>query len=167
FEETSFKPLTGSGPYVIGKVDPGRSLALVRNPDYWGRDIPVNRGFWNFDEVRYDFYRDPNTHHEAFKRNLFDIRKETDPARWKQGYDFPALREGRVLQETFTSNLPKPSFYFVFNTRRQVLQDVRVPEAIALLFDFEWTNQNIFFGLYRRSASYFQGSELSALGRPA
>jgi peptide/nickel transport system substrate-binding protein len=167
FEETSFKPLIGSGPYVIGKVDPGRSLTLVRNPNYWGRDLPVNRGFWNFDEVKYDFYRDANAHHEAFKRGLFDVRKETDPARWTQGYDFPALRDGLVVKETLTSNLPKPSFYFVFNTRRRMFADVRVREAIAMLFDFEWTNRNIFFGLYRRTASYFQGSELSALGRPA
>ena len=131
------------------------------------RDLGVNRGFWNFDEIRYDFYRDPNALHEAFKRGLFDVRKETDPARWEQGYDFPALRDGQVIKETLTSELPKPSFYFVFNTRRAVFADVRVREAIGMLFDFEWTNKNIFFGLYRRTASYFEGSELSAHGRPA
>jgi peptide/nickel transport system substrate-binding protein len=167
FEETTVRPMIGSGPYVIGKVDPGRSLTLVRNPNYWGRDLGVNRGFWNFDEIRYDFYRDPNALHEAFKRNLFDARKETDPARWEQGYDFPALRDGQVVKETLSSDLPKPSFYFVFNTRRAVFADVRVREAIATLFDFEWTNKNIFFGLYRRTASYFEGSELSAHGRAA
>lgn len=167
FEETTVKPMLGSGPYVISKVDPGRTLTLARNPNYWGRDLGVNRGFWNFDEIRYDFYRDPNALHEAFKRNLFDARKETDPARWEQGYDFPALREGQVVKETLTSELPKPSFYFVFNTRRAVFKDVRVREAIATLFDFEWTNKNIFFGLYRRTTSYFEGSELSAHGRPA
>ena len=167
FEETTVRPMIGSGPYVIGKVDPGRSLTLMRNPNYWARDLGVNRGFWNFDEIRYDFYRDPNALHEAFKRGLFDARKETDPARWEQGYDFPALREGLVIKETMTSELPKPSFYFVFNTRRGVFADVRVREAIGMLFDFEWTNKNIFFGLYRRTASYFEGSELSAYGRPA
>jgi peptide/nickel transport system substrate-binding protein len=167
FEDTTFKPMIGSGPYVIAKVDVGRSLTLVRSPNYWGRDLAVNRGFWNFDEVKYDFYRDPNSHHEAFKRGLFDVRKETDPARWQTGYDFPALRDGQVVKETLVSSLPKPSFYFVFNTRRAPLADVRVREAIAMLFDFEWTNKNIFFGLYRRTGSYFQGSELSALGRPA
>ena len=159
--------MIGSGPYVISKVDPGRSLTLARNPNYWGRDLGVNRGFWNFDEIRYDFYRDPNALLEAFKRNLFDVRKETDPARWEQGYDFPALRDGQVIKETLTSDWPKPSFYFVFNTRRSVFADVRVREAIATLFDFEWTNKNIFFGLYRRTAGYFDGSELSAHGRPA
>ena len=167
FEETTLKPMIGSGPYLIGKVDPGRSLTFVRNPNYWGRDLGVNRGFWNFDEIRYDFYRDPNALQEAFKRNLFDVRKETDPARWEQGYDFPALRDGQVVKETLTSELPKPSFYFVFNTRRGVFADVRVREAIATLFDFEWTNKNIFFGLYRRTAGYFDGSELSAHRRPA
>ncbi|MPZ38733.1 MAG: ABC transporter substrate-binding protein [Rhizobiales bacterium] len=167
FEETTIKPMIGSGPYLIGKVDPGRSLTLVRNPNYWGRDLAVNRGFWNFDEIRYDFYRDPNALHEAFKRGLIDVRKETDPARWMQGYDFPAMRDGQVVKETFSSDLPKPSFYFVFNTRRAVFADVRVREAIATLFDFEWTNKNIFFGLYRRTASYFEDSELSAHGRPA
>jgi peptide/nickel transport system substrate-binding protein len=167
FEDTTVRPMIGSGPYTIGKVDPGRTLTLVRNPNYWGRDLGVNRGFWNFDEIRYDFYRDANALHEAFKRGLFDARKETDPARWEQGYDFPALREKLVVKETMTSELPKPSFYFVFNTRRGVFADVRVREAIGMLFDFEWTNKNIFFGLYRRTASYFEGSELSAYKRPA
>lgn len=167
FEDTTVKPMIGSGPYTIARVDPGRTLTLVRNPNYWGRDLGVNRGFWNFDEIRYDFYRDPNSLHEAFKRNLFDARKETDPARWEQGYDFPALRDGQVIKETLTSDLPKPSFYFVFNTRRRAFADVRVREAIATLFDFEWINKNIFFGLYRRTASYFEGSELSAHRRPA
>jgi peptide/nickel transport system substrate-binding protein len=167
FEETTLRPIIGSGPYVISKVDPGRSLTLTRDPNYWGRDLAVNRGFWNFDEIRYDFYRDPNALHEAFKRNLFDARKETDPARWEQGYDFPALRSGQVVKETLTSELPKPSFYFVFNTRRAIFADVRVREAIATLFDFEWINKNIFFGLYRRTSSYFEGSELSAHGRAA
>jgi peptide/nickel transport system substrate-binding protein len=167
FEETSMAPLLGSGPYLAGKVDPGKSITLTRNPDYWGRDLAVNRGFWNFDEVRFDYYRDANSYHEAFKKGLFDIRKEDDPGRWTTAYDFPALRDGRVLKETFTSGLPKPSLNFVFNTRRAAFADIRVREALALLFDFEWVNRSIFFGLYHRSTSFFEGSELSALGRPA
>jgi peptide/nickel transport system substrate-binding protein len=167
FEETSFAPPLGSGPYVVAKVDPGRSVTLKRDPNYWGRNLAVNRGLWNFDEIRFDYYRDPNTHHEAFKRGLFDVRTETDPARWQTGYDFPASRNGLVVKDVVPSGLPKPSFYFVFNTRRAIFADVRVREAIATLFDFEWLNRNIFFGLYRRTASYFQGSELSAFGRPA
>lgn len=167
FEEPTYTPFVGSGPYVISKVDPGKSVTLTRNKDYWGRDLAVNRGFWNFDEIRYDYYRDSNSHHEAFKRGLFDVRAENDPARWQSGYDFPGLREGRVVKETFSSGLPKPSFHFVFNTRRPIFSDVRVREALALLFDFEWANRNLFFGLYRRGAGFFDGSELSSLGKPA
>src|SRR5262249_476875 len=167
FEETSMAPLSGSGPYVVGKVDPGKSVTLTRNPDYWGRDLAVNRGFWNFDELRFDCYRDANSYHEAFKAGLFEARKEDDPGRWQTAYDFPALREGRVVKESFTSGLPKPSVNFVFNTRRAIFADARVREAIALLFDFEWVNRSIFHGLYRRGGSYFEGSELSARGRPA
>jgi peptide/nickel transport system substrate-binding protein len=167
FEETSMTSLLGSGPYRVGQVDPGKSITLMRNPDYWGRDLGVNRGFWNFDEVRFDYYRDANSYQEAFKKGLFEVRKEDDPGRWTTGYEFPAARDGRVLKETFTSGLPKPSLNFVFNTRRQVFSNVRVREALALLFDFEWVNRSIFFGLYRRNASFFEGSELSARGRPA
>src|SRR6185295_8304471 len=167
FEETSMAPLLGSGPYVLGKVDAGKSLTLTRNPDYWGRNLAVNRGSWNFDEIRVDYYRDQNSFHEAFKKGLFDLRKEDDPGRWQTGYDFPALREGRVVKETFSSGLPKPSFNFVFNTRRPIFADSRVREALGLLFDFEWTNRNLFFGLYRRAASFFEDSELSAYHRAA
>jgi peptide/nickel transport system substrate-binding protein len=167
FEEPTYTPLVGSGPYIISKVEAGKSVTLTRNKDYWGRDLAVNRGFWNFDEIRYDYYRDSNAHHEAFRRGLFDVRTENDPARWQAAYDFPALREGRVVKEAFSSGLPKPSFHFVFNTRRAIFADVRVREALALLFDFEWANRNLFFGLYRRAAGFFDGSELSSLGKPA
>ena len=167
FEDTSMTPLVGSGPYRVSQVDAGKSITLARNAEYWGRDRAVNRGFWNFDEVRFDYYRDANAYHEAFKKGLFDVRKEDDPGRWTTGYDFPAFRDGRVIKETFTSGLPKPSLNFVFNTRRPVFADSRVREALALLFDFEWVNRSIFFGLYRRGASFFEGSELSARGRPA
>jgi peptide/nickel transport system substrate-binding protein len=167
FEETSMTPLLGSGPYRISHVDAGKSITLARNPDYWGRDLGVNRGFWNFDEVRVDYYRDANSYQEAFKKGLFDVRKEDDPARWTSGYDFPGVRDGRVLKEAFTSALPKPSINFVFNTRRAVFADIRVREALAVLFDFEWVNRSIFFGLYRRGGSFFEDSELSARTRPA
>jgi peptide/nickel transport system substrate-binding protein len=167
FEESSMTPPLGSGPYLVGRVDPGKSVTLMRNPDYWGRDLGVNRGFWNFDEVRIEYYRDAVSHHEAFKKGLFDLRREEDPGRWQTGYDFPALRDGRVIKEAFTSALPKATFAFAFNTRRAIFADIRVREAIALLFDFEWVNHSIFFDLYRRNAGYFDGSELSASGRPA
>jgi len=167
FEQTSFAAPIGSGPYLVGQVEPGKTLTLKRNPDYWGRDLPINRGFWNFDEIRFDYYRDANSYHEAFQRGLFDVRSETDPARWQKAYDFPAVRDGRVVKETFSTGLPKASLFFVFNTRRPIFADERVREAVSLLFDFEWLNHNLFFDLYRRTASYFEGSELSAHGRPA
>ena len=167
FEETSFQAPLGSGPYLIGEVDPGKSVTFKRSPSYWGRDLPINRGFWNFDEIRFDFYREANSHLEAFKRGLYDLRVEHDPTRWQTAYDFPAQREGRVIKELIPTGLPKASSFFVFNTRRAIFSDVRVREAIALLFDFEWINNNYFFGLYQRTASYFAGSELSSHRRPA
>jgi len=167
FEDSSLAPPVGSGPYIVGKVEPGKSVTLTRNPDYWGRELPINRGFWNFDEIRFDYYRDANSYHEAFKKGLFDLRTETDPGRWQTAYDFPAARDGRVVKEALGSGLPKASSFYVFNTRRAVFADIRVREAIALLFDFEWINHNLYFDLYQRSGSYFEGSELSARGRAA
>jgi peptide/nickel transport system substrate-binding protein len=167
FEETSFDPPLGSGPYVVSEVRPGHSLTLRRNPAYWGRELAINRGFWNFDEIRFDYYRDDNAYFEAFKKGLYDVRAEHDPGRWQTGYDFPALRAGRVVKEAFPTGLPKGLTGFVFNTRRPIFADIRVREAIALLFDFQWVNHNFFFDLYRRTASFFEGSELSSVGRPA
>jgi peptide/nickel transport system substrate-binding protein len=140
---------------------------LTRNPDYWGHDLPVNRGLWNFDEIRLDFYREANGQFEAFKRGLYDFRVENEPLRWHDGYDFPAARDGEVIRDTIKTGLPQPSEFLVFNTRRPVFSDIRVRQALTLLFDFEWINRNYFFGLYGRSASFFAGSELSAYARAA
>jgi peptide/nickel transport system substrate-binding protein len=167
FEETSFQAPLGTGPYVVGSVDPGKSVVLKRNPNYWGRDLPINRGLWNFDEIRFDYYREANSHLEAFKRDLYDLRNEHDPGRWQTGYDFAAVRDGRVLKEALPTGVPKASSYYVFNTRRPIFSDIRVREAISLLFDFEWINHAYFFDLYRRSASFFDDSELSSHGRAA
>jgi peptide/nickel transport system substrate-binding protein len=167
FEETSFQPMLGSGPYVVSEVQPGQSVTVRRNPDYWGRDLGVNRGLWNFDEIRFDYYRDANAHFEAFKKGLYDLRVETESMRWAAGYDFPALRDGRVVRESLTTGLPRPSFFFVFNTRQPIFKDIRLREAISLLYDFSWINKNLFFDLYAPLTSYFEGSELSSHGRPA
>lgn len=167
FEETSLTPLVGSGPYLITSVKPGASVTFTRNPNYWGRDLPINRGLFNFDEIRFDYYREANGNFEAFKRGLYDYRLETEPLRWHDGYNFPAARNGEVIRETLKTGLPKVSEYLVFNTRRPVFSDIRVRRALMLLFDFEWINRNYFFGLYTRSGGYFPGSELSAYGRPA
>lgn len=167
FEETSMTAPVGSGPYRVSAVRPGASVTLTRNPDYWGRDLPANRGLWNFDEIRLDFYREANGQFEAFKRGLYDFRVETEPLRWHEGYDFPAARNGELIREAIKTGMPRPSEFFVFNTRRPVFSDIRVRRALTLLFDFEWINRNYFFGLYSRSPSYFAGSELSAAGKPA
>lgn len=167
FENTTLAKPIGSGPYVVATVDVGKSVTFKRDPNYWGRDLPINRGLWNFDEVRFDFYRDGNAYFEAFKTGLYDVHSESDPARWESGYDFPAVRDGRVVKESFPTGLPKFSSDFVFNTRRPIFADVRVRQAIALLFDFEWVNRNFFYNLYKRSTSFFDDSELSAYHRPA
>src|SRR5438552_2690297 len=167
FEETTMTGPIGSGPYRVTAVKPGASVTLTRNLDYWGRDLPVNRGLWNFDEIRLDFYRESNGLFEAFKRGLYDFRVETEPLRWHDGYDFPAVRNGEVIRDTIKTGMPQPSEFLVFNTRRPVFSDIRVRQALTLLFDFEWINRNYFFGLYARQAGFFAGSELSAYGRPA
>ncbi len=167
FEETSMTAPLGSGPYRVTSVKPGTSVTLTRNPDYWGKDRPANRGLWNFDEVRVDYYREANGAFEAFKRGLYDFRVENEPLRWHEGYNFPAARNGDVIRDEIRTGTPQPSEFLVFNTRRPVFADIRVRQALALLFDFEWINRNYFFGLYGRSPSFFAGSELSAAARPA
>jgi peptide/nickel transport system substrate-binding protein len=167
FEDTTLAKPIGSGPYTVADIETGKSVTLKRDPNYWGRDLPINRGLWNFNELRFDYYRDANTYFEGFKTGLYDVRAEQDPTRWSTGYDFPAVRDGRVVKEAFTNGLPKPASNFVFNTRRPIFADLRVRQALVLLFDAEWVNRNFFFDLYRRSASYFDDSELSAFHRPA
>ena len=167
FEETTMTPPIGSGPYRVSAVKPGASVTLTRNPDYWGLNLPVNRGLWNFDEIRLDFYREANGQFEAFKRGLYDFRVENEPLRWQNGYDFPAARNGEVIRDTIKTGMPQPSEFLVFNTRRPMFSDIRVRQALTLLFDFEWINRNYFFGLYTRAAGFFAGSELSAYGRAA
>ncbi len=167
FGETSFKPALGSGPYTVSEVRPGESLTLKRRKDFWAEDHPLTRGLFNADEIRYDFYRDSNALFEAFKAGLYDVRIEGDPTRWMTGYDFPALRDGRVQRETLHFETPKGMTGLVFNTRRPAFSDIRVREALGLLFDFEWVNRNLFHGVYRRAGSFFSDSELSALGIPA
>jgi peptide/nickel transport system substrate-binding protein len=142
-------------------------VIFKRNPDYWGRDLPTNRGRFNFDEIAYEYYRDENARFEAFKKGLLDLRAESDPGRWARDYDFPAVKDGRVLKATFKTGIPSGMTGLVFNTRKDVFADHRVREALTLMLDFEWLNQNLYHGLYERTQSYFHGSELSAFGRPA
>ena len=167
FEDTTLAKPIGSGPYVVAEVDIGKRVTFKRDPNYWGRGLPINRGLWNFAELRFDYYRDANAYFEAFKTGNYDVRSELDPTRWRTGYDIPAVRDGRIVKESFANGLPKLSSAFVFNTRRPIFSDIRVRQAISLLFDAEWVNHNFFFDLYRRSTSFFDDSELSAYHRPA
>lgn len=166
FGNTSLTAPIGSGPYVLSEVRPGERVVLTRRADYWGEDLPITRGLYNFQEIRYDFYRDANSLFEAFKAGLYDFRLEGDASRWATGYDFPAVREGRVVRETLPIRSPKGMSGFVFNTRRAPFEDVRVREALGYLFDFGWVNRNLYSGLLTRSDSYFAGSDLSSAGRP-
>ena len=159
--------MVGSGPYRISEVKVGDSVTLKRDPDYWGRDLPVNRGLYNFDEIRIDYFRDANTWFEAFKRQLYDIRIETDPGRWTNQYDFPSAKTGHLVREEIFNAEPRPTIALVFNTRRPIFSDQRVRMALTELFDFEWLNAKLFFNAYKRTGSFFEASELSALGRPA
>jgi len=167
FEQTTLEPPVGSGPYVVSEVDPGSRITYKRDPDYWGRDLPVNRGRYNFGEIQYDFYRDANAMFEAFKKGVSLFMTESNPGEWAREYNFPAVREGKVLRKEFDLELPAGMNALVFNTRREVFTDERVRRALIELFDFEWMNANLFHGLYERSQSYFARSELSAHGRPA
>jgi microcin C transport system substrate-binding protein len=166
FDRTTLTPPLGSGPYRVRQVDPGRSIVYERVPDYWGRDIPVNRGRHNFDEVRYEYYRDADIALEAFKAGQFDIRIENTAKNWATGYTGPAIDAGMIKLEEFADESGDGMQGFVFNTRRWFFQDPKVRRALAFAFDFEWTNQNLFYGQYKRTHSYFSGSELAASELP-
>ena len=167
FAATTLAPITGSGPYRIAGIKAGESIVYAKNPDYWGKDLALTKGLWNFAEVRFDYYRDANSTFEAFKSGLADIRTEGDPTRWATGYDFPAVKEGKVTREKIEQKSPAPASGFAFNTRRKIFADARVREALVMAFDFEWANANLFSGAYKRTHGYYSGSELSSRGRPA
>lgn len=167
FPNTTLTPPIGSGPYIITEVKPGERIVLTKRRDYWGEALPISQGLYNFDEIRYDFYRDANSLFEAFKAGLYDFRIEGDPGRWATGYEIPAVREGRIIRESVPIRLPKGMNGFVYNTRRAIFSDPKVREALGYLFDFDWVNRNLFFGLLTRSDSYFAGSDLASTGRAA
>ena len=164
FDESTVAPLVGSGPYVFGDIKPGEMISYKKNPDYWGKNLAYNRGLWNFDTFRFDYYKDANAAFEAFKKGDADVRSEGDPTRWSTGYKFDAANEGKVLLEEIPTKTPAPASGFAFNTRRKIFEDVRVREALGMAFDFEWANANLFGGAYKRTYGYFSGSELSSLG---
>ncbi len=166
FAASTLEPPLGSGPYRVRDVQPGRSISYERVPDYWGADLPVNVGQNNFDEMRFEYFRDMTIALEAFKADQFDFRSENSAKRWATGYDFPAVRRGDVVLEEFRTKNAEPMQGFVFNLRRPKFQDPRVRQAFNYAFDFEWLNANIFYDQYKRTGSYFENSELAATGLP-
>ena len=156
----------GSGPYQVAEVQPGRSIRYQRVKDWWGKDLPVNRGFYNFDAIQYDYYRDNTVALEALKAGQFDYWLETSAKNWATAYNVPAVHSGALIKEEIANHNPAGMQGFVFNIRRPLFQDRRVREALGLLFDFEWTNRQLFNGAYTRTHSYFDNSELAARGLP-
>ncbi len=167
FEKTSFVPPIGSGPYLVDQVKPGASITFKRDPNYWGAKLPVNRGLYNFDEIRFDYYRDAGSLFEAFKAGAIDLLSDDDPTRWTEGYDIPAVRDGGIVKEEFPLGVPAGMSALVFNTRRPLFADARVRQALIKLFDFEWINRTLYHSQYARTESYFARSELSSHGCPA
>jgi peptide/nickel transport system substrate-binding protein len=167
FEDQTLAPPVASGPYKVVEVEPGQRLVLRRDPNYWARDLPSSRGMYNFDEIRIDYFRDATAMFEAFKAGLYDFRVEDDATRWLNGYDFPAAKDGRIVKESLPIGLPKGMSGFAFNTRLPIFSDPRTREGLAAMFDFEWIDANLYGGLYKRSRSFWDDSDLSSAGRPA
>lgn len=165
-DESRMEISPGSGPYMVGEVDPGRSITYTRNPDYWGRDLPIMRGRANFDEIRVEYFGDSASAFEAFTAGVFTFRRENSSINWATRYDFPALDEGWVVRETLSNGLIPGALGFVFNLRNPELQDPRVREALGLMFNFTWTNNTLQYGLFEQRESFWQGSELAASGVP-
>ncbi|HCN44808.1 MAG TPA: ABC transporter substrate-binding protein [Pseudomonas sp.] len=166
FKATTFEPPLGSGPYRISEVQPGRRLVFERVKDWWGKDLPVNRGKYNFDRVEYEFYRDSDVAFEAFKAGEFDIYIEHQAKNWANGYNFPAVRRGQVIQAQIKHQIPTQTQGLFMNSRRAAFSDRRVRQALGLMLDFEWTNRTLFSDAYRRASSFYPNSEFSAEGLP-
>ncbi|MGA9540739.1 MAG: extracellular solute-binding protein [Methyloceanibacter sp.] len=167
FDETTLEPPLGSGPYLVDDFRQGRNITYKRNLDYWAKGLPVNKGRWNLDTIRFEYFRDRTAGMEAFKAGTYDLREEFTSKVWATEYDFPAVRDGRVKKETLPDLTPSGTQGFFINTRRDKFKDKRVRKALGLAFDFEWTNRNMFFNLYDRTQSYFENSPMKAEGEPS
>jgi len=167
FDQTTLDPPLGSGPYLISDYKQGAFVTYKRRDDYWAKDLPVNRGRFNFDELRFEYYRDRTAALESFKAGAFDLREEFTARDWATGYDIPAVKQGRMLLLTLPDESPSGAQGFFLNMRRPKLADLRVRLALDYAFDFEWTNKNIFYDLYTRTESFFENSDLKASGKPS
>lgn len=166
FGETSLEPPLGSGPYKIGTVQAGRSIEYVRDPNWWGKDLPFFKGFNNFDKIQYDYYRDSNVELEAFLSGEYDVKIENTAKLWATAYDTQAVKDGRIIKEEIANTSPAGMQGFVYNIRRPVFADKTVRQALAYAFDFEWSNKQFAYGTYTRTDSYFDNSELASTGLP-
>jgi microcin C transport system substrate-binding protein len=166
FAKSSLDEPLGSGPYKIKGYRTGEHVTYGRRADYWAKDLPVNRGRYNFDDVRFDYFRERTSGLEALKSGVIDLREEYTSRDWATAYDFPALKDGRVKKTVLPDDTPSGAQGYFFNLRRTKFQDIRVRRAFNLAFDFEWTNKNLFYGSYERTASFFEASPLKAEGLP-
>ncbi len=164
--KTTLDAPLGSGPYKVKSVEPGRRVVYERVRDYWAKDLPMNAGLYNFDTITYSYYRDDDIALEAFKAGDYNLRHEYNISKWKTGYDFKALAEKRVVKKEFIHHRPEWLRAMIFNTRREQFSDMRVREALGLMFNFDWINNNMFFGSFKRIDSVFSNSELAARGKP-
>ena len=167
FEKISLTPLMGSGPYKLGRVEAGRSVSYVRDPNYWGRDLMVNRGRYNFDKIKFVYYQSDEIAFEGFKSGQYRFRPENKASNWATGYNFPAVTAGMIDKEAISSQNPVPMQGLIMNMRRPLFQDIRVRQALSAAYDFEWMNKTLFHDQYERLQSFFHGSELAALGTPS
>lgn len=166
FDQSSLEPPLGSGPYKVSTIDAGRSITYERAENWWGKDLPFFNGMYNFDTIKYDYYRDANVALEAFFAGEYDVKLENTAKLWVQSYDAPPVKDGRIIKEEIENKRPAGMQGFIYNIRRDVFQDAKVREALAYAFDFEWSNKQFAFGEYTRTNSYFDNSELASSGLP-
>jgi microcin C transport system substrate-binding protein len=167
FNQTSFDPPVYSGPYKVAKIDGGKSITLQRDRNYWGKDLPANRGRYNFDTIRTDYYRDFSVAIEALKAGAFDWWSENSAKNWATAYDTPAVQQGQLVKQAIPSEMPTGLQGFVYNIRKPIFGDRRVREALAYAYDFEWGNRTLSYGLFTRTRSYFSNSPMEATGLPS
>ncbi|MGE8558349.1 MAG: extracellular solute-binding protein [Acinetobacter sp.] len=167
FTRVTMQPILGSGPYLIDRIDAGRSISYKRNPNYWGKDLAVNKGRYNFDRLKYVYYRNLDIAFEGFKSGQYTLHEEFTARKWVTEYRFPAVQAGMVVKYRFQHQNPIPTQSFVFNSRRAPFQDIKFRQAITYAYDFEWQNKALFYGQYLRLQSYFANSELEAKGAPS
>lgn len=166
FTKTSLVPPVASGPYKVDTYKQGTFITFKRRDDYWGKDLPVNRGRFNISEFRYEYYRDRTAELEALKAGTYDLREEFTSVDWATAYNIKAVKDGRLVRATIPDDRPSGAQGFFLNLRKEKFSDPRVREALGLAFDFEWSNKNLFYGLYERTASYFENSDMKAKGLP-